>query len=356
MVVRVAVIGGGKFGTNHLKTFKQLEYMGRAELVALADINPKVLEEQCKAFEVKGYTSYREMLDKEELDAVTVVTPDHLHREIAVHVAETGKHILVEKPLDVTVEGCTEIIEAASGNNLLLQVDFHKRFDPDHVALKKAIEDGKLGNIEYGYAWMEDTIEIPSKWFPGWAPKSSPAWFLGIHYYDLVGWLLSSTATRVYATGIKSKLQKMGVDTYDSIQAKVEFKNGASVFFDTSWILPERFEAVVNQGLRLVGSEGFWEVDAQNRGVEACTNVEGMRTFNNHFIREERDKLGRAVFKGYGITSIEDFIVNIELLKQGCSIQDLHGKYASGEEGREATRIAVAVHKSVKEQAIVPVI
>jgi len=348
MTVRVGVVGGGRFGTNHLRTFRQLEHSGRVKLAALADVSAKVLEEQHKAFGVRGYQKYQEMLSNEDLDAITVVTPDHLHREIAIAAANAGKHILVEKPLDVTVGGCNEIIDSANKNKVLLQVDFHKRFDPDFIELKRAIDSNRLGDIEYGYAWMEDTIEVPSKWFPKWAPNSSPAWFLGIHFYDLVRWLIGSMPKRAYATGIKRKLSSMGVDTYDSIQAKVEFSNGSSFFFDTSWIIPESFPAIVNQGLRVVGSEGIWEVDSQNRGVEACTTSEGTKTFNTHFIREGKDKFGRNAFYGYGIDSIADFVENIEYLRSGGKVQDLAGRYASGEEGRIATSIAVAVHRSVE--------
>jgi len=355
MTVRVGVVGGGRFGTNHLRTFRQLEYSGRVKLVALADVSTKVLEEQHKAFNVKGYQKYEEMLSKEDLDAVTVVTPDHLHKEIAIAAARAGKHILVEKPLDVTVEGCSEIIDATKRNNVLLQVDFHKRFDPDYIELKGAINSNKLGKVEYGYAWMEDTMEVPSKWFPKWASNSSPGWFLGIHFYDLVRWLIESKPKRAYASGIKHKLSSMGIDTFDSIQAKVEFTNGSSFFFDTSWIIPESFPAIVNQGLRIVGSEGMWEVDSQNRGVEACTTSEGNKTFNTHFIREGKDKFGRNSFNGYGIDSIADFIENIEFLKSDGKIQDLAGRYASGEEGRIATSIAVAVHRSIASGTVVAI-
>ncbi|MBO3803929.1 MAG: Gfo/Idh/MocA family oxidoreductase [Candidatus Brockarchaeota archaeon] len=355
MAVKVGVIGGGRFGTNHLRTFAQLAHSGRVKLVALADVNPKVLEEQRRAFGVKGYENYEEMLSKEEIDAVTIVTPDHLHREIAITSANSGKHILVEKPLDVTVSGCTEMIDAAKRNGVLLQVDFHKRFDPDFIELKRAIISNKLGRIEYGYAWMEDTIEVPSKWFPKWAPNSSPAWFLGIHFYDLVRWLMESMPKRAYATGVKHKLASMGIDAFDSIQAKVEFENGSSFFFDTSWILPESFPAIVNQGLRVVGSEGTWEVDSQNRGVEACTTSEGPKTFNTHFIREGKDKFGRTVFHGYGIDSIVDFVENVEFLQSGAKIGDLTGRYASGEEGRIATSMAVAIHRSIAEGRVTDV-
>ena len=103
----------------------------------------------------------------------------------------------------------------------LLQVDFHKRYDPYHRRLRQAVQAGNLGRILYGHAYMEDKIVVPRDWFPGWAPKNSPAWFLGIHMYDLLRWVMGADALRVAATGTKCKLLSLGVDTYDAVQAKI---------------------------------------------------------------------------------------------------------------------------------------
>src|SRR5437899_1802494 len=116
MPVRIGVIGGGKFGEVHLRTFRQMRWDGVVEQVALCRQNAEALERQAAEYQVKGYTDYREMLERERLDAVTVVTPDHLHREMALAALERGLHVLVEKPLDTTVEGCQEIIDAAKRN------------------------------------------------------------------------------------------------------------------------------------------------------------------------------------------------------------------------------------------------
>lgn len=354
MRVRIGVIGAGIFGTGVLQAFKQSEYEGVAQLVAVADIDKDIVKKQEKDFGIKGYTDYEEMLEKEELDAIAIVTPDHLHRKIALNGAKKKKHLFVEKPLDVTVEGCDEIIKAASENNLLLQVDFHKRFDPPHKMLRHEIETGKLGKIQYGYMWMEDSIDVPSEWWPNWASKSSPVWFLGVHCYDLFRFLLQCNAKKVYATGQKKKLDSISIDTFDSIQAKVEFENGATVNFDNSWILPKGFAAFTNQGLKIVGTEGIWEIDGQNRGIEKCTSEKiGVTTPNAYFDLKEKDLYNRIIYKGYKFDSIQSFANNVYFIKNGGKIQELKGKYASGEDGKEATKIGEAVHKSIKYNKII---
>jgi predicted dehydrogenase len=349
MSIRLGVIGAGKFGYNHLLALSQAARSGAAELVAVADLNADLLEQRRIEFDLKGYTDFREMIEREKLTAVTIATPDHLHREIALHAARSGLHMLVEKPLDLTEEGCEEIIQAAAENGVLLQVDFHKRFDPEHREMARRIRQGELGEILYGYAHMEDRIEVPSRWFPGWAARSSPAWFLAIHFFDLVRWAIEAEPVRVFATGQKAKLAAMGLDTFDAIQAKVDFANGASVTFDTSWILPDSFESIVNQGLRLVGTEGIFEIDSQDRGASSCIAGEGMRTYNNHFIRTVVAKDGRPHYAGYGIESIADFVENLVFLDQGGTLASLAGSYPGGYDGLQATRMALAAHRSIAE-------
>ncbi|PIP16532.1 MAG: oxidoreductase, partial [bacterium (Candidatus Ratteibacteria) CG23_combo_of_CG06-09_8_20_14_all_48_7] len=138
------------------------------------------------------------MLAEEELDAVSIATPDFAHRQVALDAIKAKKHVLIEKPLDITVEGCQEIISAAEENRVFLQVDFHKRFDPYHQETERLVRKGVFGEIQYGYVHMEDTIVVPRDWFPGWAPRSSPAWFLGVHFYDLIRWIIKKEPKKVY--------------------------------------------------------------------------------------------------------------------------------------------------------------
>jgi predicted dehydrogenase len=357
MGAKIAVIGAGSFGDMHLRAFSQMEREGKAEVVGIADIDEALLEKRQKQYDVATFTDYREMVEKTNPNGVTIATPDFLHREIAVHCLEAGKHVLVEKPLDISVAGCREMIDAAEANRLLLQVDFHKRYDPYHRELEELVALGQLGEIEYGYAYMEDRIDVPRDRLAKWAEKSSPGWFLGVHMYDLIRWVIKSDGRFVSATGLKKKLRELGIDAYDHIQAKIVFANEASFAVDVSWILPDGHEAIVNQGIRVAGTKGMMEVDTQDRGARGCfmeptdnrpVKGPGMQTFNLGFMKKGQDRKGRDYYSGYGIESIQDFAENVNHLLDGGSLEDLKGKYPDGHDGLEATKIAVAVHKSVE--------
>jgi len=346
---RVGIIGAGIYGTNMLKAYSAAHRMGKIDLVSLAEINEEVLQQQERRFKVKGYIDYKEMLDKEHLDAVAIVTPDYLHREIALEAASRGIHILVQKPLDTSTKGGQEMIDCAKENNVMLYVDFHKRFDPGHIQLKQDIKSGKIGKVQYGYVWMEDKIVVPTIWFKKWAQYSSPAWFIGIHFYDLIYWLLESEPKRVYATAIKDKLLSMGIDTYDSVQAKIEFKNGTAFSVDTSWILPESFTAIVNQGIRVVGTKGVSEVDSEYRGIlRAFEDERGAITSNPYGNLEQEHPLYGLVPQGYTYESMYYFLDLLVLLKRGYKLQDLQGCYPSGDEALVSTRMCEAIHESAR--------
>jgi predicted dehydrogenase len=349
MGLKIGIVGGGTFGLMHLRTFAQLRREGRVDSVALAEIDEQLLGERCTAFDVRGYSGHREMLEHEDLDGVTVVTPDDLHRRIALDCIAAGRHVLIEKPLDVTVEGCAEIADAADRAGVLVQVDFHKRFDPFHIELRNAITRGDLGRPQYGYAWMEDRIEVPRDWFPQWAPRSSPAWFLGVHMVDLFRWCVGGLrGRRVWASGQKHKLAGLGVDAWDAVQAMVEFDEGVTLHLQTGWALPESFEAVVNQGIRIVGSEGVSEVDSQDRGARMASSSGGSRTFNPTFLAETIGPDGEPIISGYGVESIADFAGNIQFMQAGHALGELAGRYADAREGLEVTRIVEGVHRSLE--------
>ena len=293
------------------------------------------------------------MLAKEKLDAVAVCTPDFLHREITVEALDAGKHVLVQKPMDVTVEGCEAMLKAAEENGVLLEVDLHKRFDPPHRKLKEAIEAGCLGQIQYGYAWIEDRIEVPTEWLRSWASKSSPSWFVGIHYYDLFVWMLQSKPKRVYAQGWKGTLAHMGFDTFDSVQAMVEFENGANIVFVSSWILPDSFPSINNQGCRVIGTKGIWEIDAQDRGVWV-SDERGTRTHNYYFLRDDLDPMGRTVHLGYGVDSHREFLMHVCAVMKGQKLDaEKTTLLNSAKEAIESTRIAVAIDESMARGEVV---
>jgi predicted dehydrogenase len=351
--VNFGVIGVGTWGNYHLLAAKQLEAEGIVNLIALADQFEPTASKQSEAYGVKKYTDYRKMLEDEDLDAVGIATPDHLHREVAIYAMERGKHVLVEKPLDLNSAGCRQIVETARNQRVVLMVDFHKRYDPYNRDIMQKVRAGKIGEPQVIHAYMEDKITVPLQMLKDWAAESSPFWFIGVHKLDLICWITGREPVRVFAQGFKGKLLQQGLDTFDSVSARIVMDNGLSCTIEVSWIIPEGFEALVNQGLRIVGTEGMVEIDGQDRGLRYCMNEGGMTTPNLGALNVQDSLLGYKMVSGYYVDPIKDFLHNIYFLKNGGELDQLDGHYPSGEDGLRATRVAEAVQKSIAEGRLV---
>ncbi len=347
-LVRMGVIGGGIWGTYHLRAARELENEGKIRLVAVATRTEESANRQSKTFGIHGYNNYREMIDKESLDAVTIATPDHLHKEMTLYALNKGKHVFVEKPMDLTTSGCKEMVRMAEEKQLLLQVDLHKRYDPYNIDIMRKVREGKIGEPYYAYAYMENKIIVPSEWLASWSAFTSPFWFIGVHKYDFVRWVSGKEAREVFAHGRKGKLAHIGIDTYDAISANIVMDGGMTCTIDVSWVLPKQFEAVVNQGLRIVGSEGLIELDSQDRGLRYCFSSDGTVTPNYGAVFFDQIVFGWETGKGYFIDAIKDFLHNVIFLVSGGALREIEGKYPSGVDGIRITQVAEAVHLSIE--------
>lgn len=347
--IRIATVGVGRFGIYHLHAFSQMQKYYNVELKCACDLNESKRNLIKEQFGITTYESYIEMIEKEDLDAISIATQDHLHKNIAIFALSKGLHVFVEKPLDVSSYGSLEMISLANNNQLLLQVDFHKRYDPFHLEIKQLIDQGKFGKFLYGYCYMEDKIIVPRDWFKDWVNNTSPIWFLGTNFIDLISWMMNSRVVSVYAKGQKHKLKELGFDIYDSIQSMVNFDNDAVITFDSSWVLPEQFSSIVNQGFRLVGTEGIVESDSHFRGTASCFSSEnGVRNHNSGFIYSSKNLNGKTYYEGYGIKSIQHFAENLHFLKNGGTLKDIEGTYPSGIDGHETTKVSEAIHSSLQ--------
>ena len=353
MPYRVGIIGGGMYGSRILRAFHSAHKAGTIVLCSIADVNPAAVDDATGKYSITGYSDYKEMLEKENLDAVSINTPDYLHEEIAVYCANKKLHIMVQKPLDITVEGAQRITDAANKNNVLLFVDFHKRFDPSLILLRNKIREGKLGEILYGYASIEDIIAYPSKHFVKWAHLSSPMWFIGIHVIDVFNWLFGEAPQKISAIGVKKKLLGMGVDTYDYISARLIYKNNACITLDASWILPDKFPSAVNQDIRVVGTEGIVEIDGQHRGVESYSSFDEKGMVENPYgYLENENPFTGCSLSGYTIDTMLHFPKMLGQIEKGAPLSSFKGTYADGPQAVLATKIVAAIHKSADNGGI----
>ncbi len=374
--LRIGLVGAGMFGGEvHLRTYAQVQRSGLApwlgrigfddkardladveiEFVALATRTPESAERWREEYAGQGIefatysgeTPWCDLLDAQpDLDILAVATPDHLHTAPILAALERGVHVITEKPMAIDANDADAIVEASRKSGRLVVVDMHKRFDPDHLAIRDDIAK-RIGKPLYGRAILEEPLSISTEVFRAWAEHSDPFSYVGCHWTDLFIAYFGVKPVSLYAIGQKQKLRTdFDMDAFDAVQVKVLFDNGMAIDFINNWITPDDFEAPVNQESSLVGTEGSVESDSQYRGLRYTIAGGGSRTRNTHFTREVPREDGSRAYTGYGVDSLIAGIAKVAEAKWlGRSRDDLAGTYPDAEEARLSTLIIHAARE-----------
>ena len=330
------LIGTGIWGETYARAYTD---HSEVELVAVCDLDEARGREIAERYGApKRHTSYVDLLEEEGVDAVSIVTPDFAHTEIAVAAAEAGKHILPEKPMATTVEDCERIADAVERAGVKFMVDFHNRWNPTTVKAKRAIEDGEIGDPEMIYYRLNDTIFVPTEML-SWAGRSSTLWFLGSHCIDTLQWLLDDEVVRVYSVSRERVLKGIGITTPDFYQTTLEFSRGAVVQLENGWILPNTTPNLIDLKCSIVGTRGALYIDgSHHRLLEKYTSDEG----GYPDVLVCPDIHGRPV--GFGVESIRAFA--------DCVVHDRE-PLVGVHDGIEATRvITAAIESAAKGQPV----
>ncbi|MEW5946149.1 MAG: Gfo/Idh/MocA family oxidoreductase [bacterium] len=238
--MKVAVIGVGKMGINHARLFSRMK---KVELVGVADINETLVHGVAAEFKTRAFVDYRRLL-KLKPHAVSVVVPTSLHREVTLDVLDAGCHVLVEKPISVTVEDGREMIRAGHRRGLKLLVGHVERFNPAVNILKEILDDGMLG----------DVVSITTKRVGPYDPRVGDSGIildLAPHDIDIISYLYGDRVKEVYAiAGQAFHTQE------DHATLMLKFRRGAAGVIETSWLPPNRVRK-----LNVVGKFGVATLD-----------------------------------------------------------------------------------------------
>lgn len=202
--MRIAVIGCGSIARHrHLPEYHANSH---AEIVAVCDVVQDRAEELGSMYDAMAYTDYEDMLEREEIDAVSVCTPNYLHAPISIAALNAGKHVLCEKPMATSSKEAEDMIEAAKNARKWLMIAHNQRFVPAHQKAQEMIANGDIGKIysfrtAFGHGGPE-----------GWSADGADSWFfkkeeafigamgdLGVHKTDLMRFILGEDFTSIAA-------------------------------------------------------------------------------------------------------------------------------------------------------------
>jgi predicted dehydrogenase len=218
------IVGAGVIAATHAEAITAL--LG-ARLLAVTDVVPDRAEALAGTYGCAAEPGLGALLAREDVDVVSVCVPSGLHAEVGIQAAAAGKHLVVEKPMDVSLAAADRLIDAARAAGVAMTVISQHRFDPGLVELRRLLDQGVLGRLVLGEArtkWYRSQVYYDSAaWRGSWALDGGSLMNQGIHYVDLLRWSMGPVAevTAVCAT------QSHQMEAEDVALAVLRFRSGA---------------------------------------------------------------------------------------------------------------------------------
>ncbi len=338
--MRFAIIGCGRIAPKHAESIVALE---EAELVAVCDIVPERAQAFADKYGAKPYTSYEEMLAKEEIDVVTIATESDLHAPIGITCAKAGKHVMVEKPMAMTLASADELIRTCHEEGVKLSVIHQNRYNKSIKLMRQALEEGRFGKLTHGQATVRwnrnDAYYAQAPWRGTKLQDGGVFMNQSIHNIDLLQWTLGPVESVFGYT--RTALRKIEME--DVGVAVIKFKNGAlGVIEAASTIYPKNIEETLN----IFGETGSVMVGgiAVNR-IETWEFPDSEEEKKQIFDSQENDPPN---VYGFGHREVMKDMID--------AIREDRTPAIPGEEGRKALEIILAIYKcqETKEPVVFP--
>ena len=325
--VRFGILGLGR-GRKAAQTAIQT---AGANLVCVCDLQEEKVKVTAQELDCDWTTSYDQMLARDDVDAIGVYTSSGTHADFANQAIAVGKHVFVTKPMDIDLDKCDRLIEAAKRANLVLAVDFIRRYRKTDHQVRQAVVDGLIGNIILGdlrMKWYRSQSYYDGGWPPGWRSRSSTeggsAANQGVHSIDQLQWFMGDVKTVQGRCGTFNH----EIETEDCSVGILTFESGAfGMIQTTTCSYPS-----LGTTLQINGSKGTITMD-KSGAIELM--IEGQEEATIDQVEFETD---------FPENIIEDMV---------GAIIDGQPIMVSGEEGRKSVAIFTAIYESSRTGSIV---
>ncbi|MEX2176121.1 MAG: Gfo/Idh/MocA family oxidoreductase [Pirellulaceae bacterium] len=339
MTIGFGIIGCGMISRFHGKAVADIR---GAKVVACFDAFPASADKLAAEVGCTAYRDLDEMLADPAVEVVTICTPSGLHMEPAIAAAKAGKHVIVEKPLDITLKRCDAMIAACAKAGVVLSPIFPSRFHESSQLLKAAIDKGRFGKLTMGDAYV--------KWFRTQEYYDSGAWRgtwkldgggalmnQAVHSVDLLLWFMGPA---VEVSAYTSTLAHQRIEVEDVAVATVKFANGALGTIEASTATwpgeLKRIEISGNAGSAVVREEDLavWRFAKENKNDEAIRQRMAGRTHTGGGAADPQ-----AIGHHGHTLQFQDVLAAIKKGKQPL---------IDGPEGRKAVELILAIYKSAE--------
>jgi predicted dehydrogenase len=338
------IVGTGVIAAMHAAAIATLP---RARLAAVTDVADGAAAAFAAARGCAAEPGLDQLLARPDVDVVCVCVPSGLHAEVGVRAARAGKHLVVEKPVDVTLAAADRLIEAARAAGVALTVISQHRFDPGLIELKRLLGDGALGRLvlaEASTKWYRTQAYYDSAaWRGTWAMDGGSLMNQGIHYVDLLRWCMGpvTEVTAVCAT------QAHQVEVEDTALAIVRFGSGAvgTILSSTAAYpgFPQRLEITGTDGTVIVEDgrivrRAFGKGTAGDPGEDANPDAGAVGALGGHGAAADP----AAIEVASHAAQIADLL---------AAVEEGRAPAVDGQAGRDALEIVRAVYESARTGA-----
>lgn len=335
-------LGFGIVGCGLISDFhgKAVQATDGARLIAATDPNAERLNDFCSRFNCEAAASFEALLADDRIDVVNVLTPNAMHADFAIPAMEAKKHVVIEKPPDMTLEKTDAMIAARDRNGVQCAISLQVRFRKPIEAMKAAIENGRFGRLLYGGAHMKWFRDTNYYMMDDWRSKRDQGAGVTIqhafHYIDLLHHLLGEVAS---VDARMFNLAHPEVALEDTLQAFIEFKNGARGVVEASTAL-------------WPGTDIRIEVNGENGTV----NMQGERVVTWEFREKQPGDENMTAIGDAAVKTAAGGAADFAFTEHQYMIEDLCGVIENGgsprvtlESARGSLEIALAMYRSADE-------
>lgn len=338
MSLKYALIGCGRISPNHLAGAIENEL----DIVALCDIDPEKMTEKISRFNlpqsISQYTDYKEMLEKEKPQLVAICTESGKHGQIALDCIEAGSHLIIEKPIALSLEEADTIIEKSKEKNVKVSACHQNRFNKSIQKIREAVEHERFGRLLHGTAHIrwnrgEDYYK-QAPWRGTWEQDGGALMNQCIHNIDLLRWMMGDEIVEV--VGMTDNLMHPFIEAEDLGMALIKFSNGSyGIIEGTTNIYPQNLE----ETLYIFGEKGT--VKAGGKSVNLIEEWRFADNIDNpNEVKEKYHENPPSVY-GFGHKPLYADVID--------AIQNDREPYVTAEDGRRALELVLAIYKSAAE-------
>lgn len=327
--INFGLIGCGRVAPRHAQSLGEL---AGARLIAVADVVESRAARFAKDYQAEIYADYRHLLERRDVDVVSICTPSGMHAQMAIDAMQAGKHVVVEKPMALSLRDADRMIATAQAMGVQLCVVLQNRYNPPMQDLRRVVDEGKLGRLLLGNAtvrWYRPQEYYDDGWHGTWAMDGGALMNQSIHHIDALQWFMGDVeSVFAYTATLAHQMEAEDVGV-----VALRFSSGAlGTVEGSTFTFPENLEGSIT----LFGERGSVKIGGTALNRKAIWKIEGE-------IEHERELLTRDQVDPPSVYGFSHKAVIADMI---AALRENRAPRTNGAEARKSVALVLAMYES----------